>query len=536
MVVMTVPAVEGEHWPSLGGLVCDWIEDNLVFGPGDLRGEPAILDDEKRGLIWRAYEIYPQGHAQAGRRRFKRVALVLPKGTAKTELCAWIAAAELHPDAPVRCVGWDEEGDPIGGPVNDPYIPLVAYTEEQSDELAYGALKAILEESPIAGDFDIGLERIMRRDGDGKVVSLASSPNSNDGARTTFQAFDETHWHTLPRLLQSHQTMLANIPKRRQSDAWSLEITTAHEPGVGSVAEKTYEYARAVADGRASDSRLFFFYRYASDDHDLSTDEGARAAVMEASGPTSVWRDIDSIVELWRDPTTDRSYWERVWLNRLVMSSRQAFDVGLWRELQRDDHPVEDGDLVTLGFDGAIFRDSTALVATHVETGYQWMLGAWECPYGQDNWEVPTDEVDEAIAAAFQRYNVWRLYADPPYWQAWIAKWHGQFGDDRVVEWWTNRRKAMSYSLEAFDTAIRARDISHNGDETLTRHIGNSHRHDLPQRDDEGKPMWLIRKERSDSPAKIDAAMAAVLSWQARADAIKLGANLQQAQPVPNLW
>ena len=536
MAVMTVPAFEEKHWPSLGGQVCDWIEDNLVFGPGDLRGEPAVLDDEKRALIWRAYEIYPQDHKQAGRRRFKRVALVLPKGTAKTELCAWIAAAELHPDAPVRCVGWDEDGEPIGGPVNDPYIPLVAYTEEQSDELAYGALKAILEESPIAGDFDIGLERIMRRNGDGKVVSLASSPNSNDGARTTFQAFDETHWHTLPRLLQSHQTMLANIPKRRQSDAWSLEITTAHEPGVGSVAEKTYEYARAVSDGRADDSRLFFFYRYASDDHDLTTENGARAAVMEASGPTAEWRDVDSIVELWRDPTTDRSYWERVWLNRLVMSSRQAFDVKLWRELARDDNPVSDGDLITLGFDGAIFRDSTALIATHVDTGYQWPLGIWECPYGQDDWEVPADEVDEAIAAAFDRYNVWRLYADPPYWQAWIAKWHGQFGDDRVVEWWTNRRKAMSYSLEAFDTAMRTGDLSHSGDETLTRHIGNSHRHDLPQRDDEGKPMWLIRKERSDSPAKIDAAMAAVLSWQARSDAIKLGANLETVQAVPNLW
>src|SRR5690606_3525133 len=131
---------------------------------------------------------------------------------------------------PVRCIGW-ENGEPIGGPVRDPYIPLVAYTEEQSDELAYGALKAILERSPIADQFDIGLERIMRKGGDGKAVSLSGSPNARDGARTTFQVADETHWWTLPKLKAAHQTMLANLPKRRLADAWAIEVTTAFEPG-----------------------------------------------------------------------------------------------------------------------------------------------------------------------------------------------------------------------------------------------------------------------------------------------------------------
>jgi hypothetical protein len=50
----------------LGPQVCAFIEDHLVFGPGDLRGEPAQLDDEKRALVYRMYEVYPQG-ARAGR-------------------------------------------------------------------------------------------------------------------------------------------------------------------------------------------------------------------------------------------------------------------------------------------------------------------------------------------------------------------------------------------------------------------------------------------------------------------------------------
>lgn len=510
-------------WPSLGGQVCDWIEANLVFGPGDLRGNAAVIDDEKRALIYRAYEIYPKGSPQAGRRRFKRVAFSLAKGLAKTELAAWLAAAELHHEAPVRCVGWSD-GEPIGGPVVDPYIPMVAYTEEQSDELAYGALKAILEESRIAGDFDIGLERIVRLHGGGKAVSLATNPNARDGARTTFQIADETHWWTLEKLKRAHQTMLANLPKRKAADAWSLEVTTSYEPGSGSVAEGTMDYARAIADGRAKDSRMFFFHRQASDEHDLETEEGARAAVIEASGPAASWRDIDGIVELWRDPTTDRSYWERVWCNRPTQASNKAFDVDLFRTLA-EPRAVQDGALIVLGFDGAMFRDATALVATEIETGYQWLAGLWECPFGREDWQVPTEDVDTLVIDMFRRFEVWRMYADPPYWQAWIAKWRGKYGEEVVVEWWTNRRRQMSYALEQFDTALKEGGLSHDGDKALIRHVGNAHRQNLQMRDEKDKPLWLICKERPDSPQKIDACMAAVLSWEARNDAIASGVS-----------
>ena len=332
MSVLMVPR-DTLPYPSLGAQVVAWIEENLVYGPGDLRGQPVVLDDEKRALVYRMYEVFPQGHPQAGRRRFKRVALSLRKGSAKTEFAAMIAAAELHPDAPVRCDGFDAKGQPVGVGITDPYIPMVAFTEEQSDELAYSALKVILEYSRVADDFDIGIERIMRVGGDGKAVSLSSSPDARDGARTTFQVCDETHRWNTPRLKSAHRTMLANIPKRFLSDAWSLEVTTAPSPGEGSVAEDTMDYARQVAEGLIADSRLFFFHRQASDTHDLTTPEGIRAAVIEASGPVAAWSDIDGICEQWRDPTSDKSYLERVWLNRPVQGSERAFDAELWKSL-----------------------------------------------------------------------------------------------------------------------------------------------------------------------------------------------------------
>lgn len=531
-MILMVPAADGVRYPTLGPQVVAWMEAHLVFGPGDLRGQPLRLDAEQQAFIKLFYELYPKGHAQAGRRRFRRCALSLAKGLRKTELAACVAAAELHPTAPVRFNGWRGRGLAPGRGVTDPFVVLVAYTEEQSDELAYGALRTILEESPIARDFDIGLERIMRIGGDGKAVSLAGSPNARDGMRTTFQCFDETHWHTSPRLMQAHQTMQANLPKRKLSDAWALEITTAPEPGGGSIAERTMEYAQSIADGRAADASLFFFHRQASDQHDLTTSAGARAAVIEASGEAAAWRDIEAIVGLWHDPTTDRQYWERVWCNRLVKAGSQAFDVVRWKTLAQPVSPVQPGDLITLGFDGGQFHDSTVLIATHVTTGYQWPAGIWECPPGRTQWQVPVAEVDAIVRDLFARFTVWRLYADPPYWQSWIATWQGVFGEERVIEWWTNRYTKMARAIEGFATAITDGSIRHDGNPDVARHLGNARKQDIGQRDEQGRPLWVVRKDRPDSPQKIDAAVASALSWEARTDAIAAGADHQPTYEI----
>jgi phage terminase large subunit-like protein len=532
-VILTVPVDDdGIRYPTLGPQIVDWMHEHLVFGPGDLRGEPLVLDAELQAFIWKFYELFPKGHPLAGRRRFQRCALSLAKGLRKSELAALIAAAELHPSAPVRFSGWRGRGLAPGCGVTDPFIAMIATTEEQSDELVFGALKAILEESALRDDFDIGLERIMRLDGRGRAVSLAGSPDARDGARVTFQIFDETHRYTLPRLKDAHQTMMANLPKRKLSDAWSLEITTAPEPGAGSVAESTMEYARLIESGKASDATMFFYHREASPEHDVTTAEGARAAVIEASGISAAWRDIDGIMARWSDPTTDRTYWTRVWCNQIVKGASQAFDVTLWKALTADINPVKRGDLITLGFDGAMFHDSTGVVATHVATGFQWVPGLWECPPGRKDWEVPSAEVDALIRQLFDDYDVWRMYADPPYWKPWLAVWSGdrklgeRNGEKRITEWWTNRPKAMARALLNFETSVKTRTISHDGDGRLVRHIGNSRRRDLPgERDEQGRPLWVIQKDRPDSPNKIDLAVASVLSWEARTDAIAAGAT-----------
>lgn len=543
-----VPAVNPDSlFPTLGPQVVEWMESSLVHGPGDVRGEPYALDPEKVRLIYHLYEVNPPGHPKAGRRRFKRAGVSVRKGWAKTELLAAIAAAELHPDAPVRCDGFDANGDPVGIGVMDPYIPMVAYTEEQSEELAYGALLVMLSEGPLADDFDLGVERIaVIGEGGrpaGKAVALAAAPDSRDGARTTFQGFDETHRQTSPRLIHAHETMLANIPKRLASDAWTLEVTTAYEPGTGSIAEGTHEYAKMVQAGKVKDDLLFFYHRQAGDEFRIRDEDGnldpevMRAAVLDASGEAAKFTDVDYIVSLGQDPQVDPVYWERVWLNRVKASGRQFFNVPAWDKL--DESPgwqPPRRDMVVLGFDGSKSRDATALVGTHVETGRQFVVAVWERPVNAkgeplEGWEVPEDEVDEAVQGAFDRWDVVFLYADPYWWEELVANWIGRYGTrrigkrrlHRVVEWHTNRPKIMAFALRAYNRAIGAGDVAHDGHKLMREHLGNAVRRDLGVADDEGQTLAVIEKARPDSTERIDLAMAGCLSWEARRDAVAAG-------------
>ncbi|MGW1057612.1 hypothetical protein [Micromonospora rubida] len=532
MTSLVVPPFDEEPWPTLGPELCDLIEAGACFGPGDLRGEPAVVDDETRALIYRVYEVYPRDHPRAGKRRFKRVCISLRKGTAKTEKAGWICWVELHPEAPVRTDGWRKQDGvwvPVGRPVRDPYIPMIAHTEEQTEELAYAALLVMCQEGPDQDLFDCTLERITRVSGEGKAVALASAPDSRDGARTTFQHADEPHRLKLPRQVQAWQTMLQNIPKRPIADPWSLSTTTAGVPGEGSVAEKERDYAKRIAEGKARDPQLFYFHREASPGHDLETDGGLRAAIVEASGPVvAKWSDIDSIASLYHQADTDKAYFERVWLNRWVASSRQAFDPVRWvKDLARPAVRIADGEPIVVGFDGARWRDACGFVATHIETGFQWPLALWEKPPGDgadaDEWEVTDEQVDGAMAETMDRYQVFLVYADPPRFESNVARWSGLYGDRRVVEWYTNRPRQIGVAMRAFRTAQTSGELTNSGGPDYARHIANSRKGDLKLLDDDDTPLWTIYKERPDSPLYIDLAMAGCLSWRARLDALAKG-------------
>jgi len=505
-----------------------------VFGPGSLQGEPAELDAESRALIWRSYEIHPRDHPHAGNRVFDRCAWELRKGLAKTERAAWVAFAELHPEAPVRFDGWDAAGEPVGRPVRAPYIPMMAAAEEQVQELAFGVLKWIVEHSGEAERFDVSLDRIVRVDqwghNDGMVVPVSNAPATRDGARTTFQHFDEPHRLILPRERSAHETMLQNLPKRQYESPWALYTSTAGQPGQDSVEENVRAEAEQIAAGKAENSSLFFFARWVGDSHKvLDTVERRVAAISEATGPSGEWGlgQFERIAKDYDRVGMDRAYWERVYLNRWRKSGSQAFDMTKVNGLMVDES-IPKGAFVVGGFDGARRRDATALVITDIKTGLQEAVGVWEKPPDAGEWEVDEVEVIAAFEDVFKRFDVWRIYCDPPYWTETISSLEGRY-EGKVVEWWMNRPRASAYSLRAYGEAIDSGAVQFGGDPgeraILVEHLGHSGRKELKIKDEEGRALSILCKQDGRLMDKIDAAAAGQLSWQACLDARRAGAK-----------
>ncbi|MEV6432583.1 terminase [Nocardia sp. NPDC051463] len=405
--------------------------------------------------------------------------------------------------------------------MKDPYVPLMANTKDQVEELAYGALMVICEEGPDADLFDTGLDRIIRLgaggEADGKAVPIAGAPNARDGARTTFQGIDEPHRLYLPNHKAAIETMIANLPKRPLEDPWMFSCTTAGQPGQNSVAEDEYFEAEAIFRGHVEKPTFFFFHRQASDGYDMSRFDDRVQAITEASGPdVAEWSDIEGIAAQWDRPKADKTYLERVWCNRWTQMAAQAFDVKKWNTLELMGECIPPRSRVTIGFDGARMRDATAFVATDIDTGFQELCGLWERPDdADDDWEVPEDEVTEKLAELMKRFRVMRMYCDPPHWNNTVGEWSVTY-PDKVQEWWTNRRRPMVTAIGSFTEAIDTGRISHNGDPDLARHIGNAGRQPINLLDERGERMWILGKLHP--TRKFDACMAAILSWQARMD------------------
>jgi hypothetical protein len=104
------------------------------------------------------------------------------------------------------------------------------------------------------------------------------------------------------------------------------------------------------------------------------------------------------------------------------------------------------------------------------------------------------------MTEAFERFDVWRVYVDPQWIEHLADRWQGRWGEKRVVKWFTNR-PADRVGGATPSCATR-------GKQKLNVY------------DEEHRQMHTISKDRPDSPRKMDLAMAAVLSWEARSDAI----------------
>lgn len=532
----------GHHddWPTLGWDAIDWIEAYLCHGPGDVEGDPLVLDDEWCTIILDCYRLYPRNHPRAGKRVVSRGSIWRAKGRAKSELAGAITCLE-GAGGPVRFDGWDAAGKPVGKPVRSPFIRCLA-TEEGQAGNTYDNVTVMLdyahEHNPdVFAGVDIGKNtkastRVFVQGGEIRPSTASSS--AKDGGKETFAVADEIHLYYKPELRGMHAMVRRNLRKRKIAEPWLMETTTPFLPGQGSIAQDVWDAVRLAVDkGKKPPGGLYFNYREGSEVTDWNDDDQLLASLTEAYGDAAEWMDLERILsDDIRSPEATEADGRRYWLALVTPGSGRYFDHPRWLDLAPGDITVPNQSLITIGFDGARWFDSTAIVATDVATGYQWVAGLWERPAElgpSDEWEVPEHEVTAVMADLFTRFQVWRAYCDPPHWKDTIAGWAGKWGEKVVIEWWTNRDRAMAFALQNYRTAQATGDLSHDGDEGMSRHIANCFNRETRVKDDDGKPMWTVQKERPKSPMKIDAAIAGCLSWEARSDAIAAGAKKKTA-------
>lgn len=512
--------------PSLGGHVCRWLETYLVHGPGDIQGDPIVLDDELRAFVWRAYELRPDGA-----RRYRRGFLSRPKGRGKSELAAMVAGTELlgpvrfdhYADAGEVCefTGYTfAAGEPVGRSVTAPEVLCIA-TEEGQAGFVYLAARFMLRNGRAAEFYsvDAGLTRTYVGGG-GSLEPVTAAANSKDGGRSTFIVADETHLWVTPELRRLHATVKRNVVKRRTADGWLLETSTAYRPGEQSVAEMSLEVWRLIEAGEIADPTLLVDHRQAPEDLDVTDDDALRTALAAVYGDAAGWTNLDGIFAEFRDPSADESDNRRYWLNQVVRATDQWMDPDAWRDRALADD-VGVGEAITLGFDGSIKDDATALVGCRVSDGHLFVVDVWEKPEGARGWTVDRGNVDAAVADVMGRYRVVRFYADPAWWQDTLDRWSAEW-PKVVIGWATNRERAMAFALERFHTAVTTGECSHDGDPRLSRHVLNARRRTVRSGD-------LIVKDGTHSPRKIDAAIAATLAYEARADAIAAGEGKPKA-------
>lgn len=507
--------------PSLGWGVVAWCEEMLRQPDGEDAGGPFRFTGEQISFVLNFYALTAHG-----RFIYRRAVLRRAKGWGKSPVMAALGLAELM--GPVRFGGFDAAGQPVGVPHPAPWVTLAGVSQAQTDN-TMTLILAMLEGSRAAAEYDVdpGLTRVYLNGGRGRLLPATANSATLEGGRPSFAVLDEPHhWlasnggHKLARVIRR------NLAKSRDGSARSIETTNAHTPGYDSVAELSYLDHRAMAEGRTRAGGLLYDSREAPT-VDLTDPEELLAGLAAAYGD-SVWVDLERLREEIYDPGTPVEESRRFYLNQLCAAADSWVAPHEWdANLGPDLAPLAPGDAVTLGFDGGRTDDSSALVACRIGDGSPWLLGLWEKPEGPPGagWEVDKTQVRDAVGHAFATFDVVAFVSDVAEWETDVDAWRDEHGEALPVK--ATTRHAVAYDMrahqadtvravEALNRAIVERELPHNGDPRLRRHVLNARRR--PNR-------WGISfgKESRESPKKCDALAALVLARIGRARALAGG-------------
>lgn len=475
--------------PSLGALVCRWIERYLVHGEGDYLGQPFKLRPWQRALIYRAYELNPDGS-----RRYSRVLWGFPKGNGKTELAAAVALAELA--GPVCFAGWDRAGRPRGRARVSPDIPVGAASFEQA-ALLFNAARNMVRAGPLLAFCEVYDTKILLKGRPGQLYRVAAIAGTNDGKRPTFFVADEVHEWTGNK---ERVFLVLSNGRAKRRDAWELAISTAGWDST-SLLGKLHAHGKRVQAGDVQDPGCLTEWFEADAKLNLNDPAQLEQAIRQANPAIGDFLPLANVIQRFRE--IPEFEFRRYHLNQWVSAPERWLPFGCWesRKLVR---LVAPGTNIMVGFDGSYAGDATAIVGATIETvPHLFKIKAWEKPAGATDWRVDVLDVEAELKRICTVWKVKLIGCDPFRWQRSLEVLKQL--NLPVIEWPSHQAAHMVPACAAFYEAATNKQLTQDGDEQFARHVANC----VVRIDSRGP---RITKDHKDSERRIDIAVAGVIA------------------------
>lgn len=428
----------------------------------------------QKELLDGLYELHPDGS-----RRHRRALIGLPKKNSKSFYGSALAINALVADGV------------IGAEVYS-----CAASKDQA-RIVFGEAKAMVQANPELSDALTIYRDAIEFVANGAVYRvLSAEAGVQDGLNPSFVLFDEVHRQPDAELWSIMSNAIGTRP-----NAMLVGITTAGYDRQ-SICYQLYDYGKKVSTGEIDDPAFFFRWWEPFDADADYTDPKVWAECNPGLGDFLSIDDFASACS-----STAESIFRRYRLNQWTATHSAWLKAGAWEARKDTERTVAVDERIVVGFDGSWANDSTALVGcTLGPDKHIFVIEAWERPPTSEDpdWRVPVAEVEDAIIAACQRWDVAAVTCDPSGWKASLQRLDA-LGLPMIEM--PNSIPRMVEATKLFETAVYEGTVTHDGDPALSRHIDN-----CVIKTDRRTSGQYITKEYKGSPRKIDLAIAALMA------------------------
>lgn len=464
---ITVADIDWSDAPERGWPRIVWFAETYLKVPKGVGAKsPFRLRDWQVDIV---KQMFPTAEEAT---RPRQGLISLPRGNGKTGLAAVLAVYSLFADE-----------------VEGAQVLIVASDERQAGHVLRAAMRMIEESPELAERTHFYADRIHCPLTDSEMRALPADEGALQGWDPTLMIIDELHVVTQ----KVWDAVTSAIGKREES--LTLAISTPAD-NTDSVMWKLVEWGREGVDPSE-----FVYVEYSAPEGCDLKDEDAWHTANPALGDFLA---IDALRTQTR--TLPEAAFRRYRLGQWVGSTNTWLPFGFFKTLARP-HLLGKREKVVLAFDGSSSGDSTVLIGcTVAKPHYLFVVGMWENPTpNKPGWRVPREQVDEAVKAAFARYNVVEMACDPWGWQTEIQSWAKRHGAKRVLEFNTAHAARMAPATDAMYEMMMEAQVEHDGDARMVAHFD----HAVAKTTHLGD---LIAKDRKNSARKIDSAVAGTMA------------------------